>query len=566
MKLKVNVALVLFASTFALLPINRGVIMENHPQIKEQVINNNESFDFYSSSTYQFGFENGVLTSHSSAEQKAILKDFSSATVDAKFTISAPSIDSPVNGGLYVHAKEAGNDVDQIDAFNIQIEKGSGSNHYRVNLFEFTNSAYIGCIANTVDLFIKKASLDVRVTVDETDINVYLNNSDVPSLNKKIKSYAKDGLSVGFRSMFANQTFSNIDISSQIETKEVPTVKVLMVGNSYAQDTMTYAHEIAASQGVNMVCGVIYYGGCTVQQHATFIENKSPVYIYFKNGGTDKMNATFDDILFDEDWDYISIQTGTGNQGLKDTYYPYIQKIISYLEFNRPRAEVGLFQSWQVPSCFEGTGNSRLSKYGDSTENMYHAIINATHEIVEETGLEFLVGSSEIMHRINETAICDDSVLEKSFNRDSTGHLNERGRYLMGMLMYKTITGMNVGSVNYLPYGHTYGDIAGPSEAEIEVMKDVVEGMFDEYKSMNHLVDPKAIVGIEVENYKKNYVVDEYFDYENMKVNVVYGDGRKIETKNYSINIMRPLKLTDSVLIVSYHGLKLRLEIEVSRN
>lgn len=293
-------------------------------------------------------------------------------------------------------------------------------------------------------------NIDVRITANETDINVYLNNSKAPSMNKKIESFNKNGTHVGFRSYGASQSFSNIEIRDYIEIEDIPTVKVLMVGNSYAQDTMTYCHEIGVNQGVNIICGVIYYGGCTVKQHAEFIDSGASVYKYFKNGGTDKENATFDDILFDEDWDYITIQSGSGDQGLKDTYYPYIKRIIAYIENKRPRAEIGLFQSWQVPSCFEGQGNSRLSKYGDSSENMYREIVRVTKEIKEENGMEFIVASSEIMHRIKETRVCNDSILEKSFNRDGVGHLNENGRYMMGMLMYKTITGKCINNISYL--------------------------------------------------------------------------------------------------------------------
>ena len=532
MKLKVNTAFVLFAASFMLFPsvTNKNVtnkvivpIQENGNKVSYD--ENNIAFDFYSSSSSQFTYEDGMLMSASDAEQKAIVKDFSSQTVDASFTIPLISIDSVLNSGLYIHAKEAGNAIDEIDAFNVEVEKDIGSDHFKVSLFEFTNGAFVTSLGNTVEFACPARNLKIRVTADEYDINVYINDNDVPSLNKKIHSFGKDGMQVGFRSMFALQRFTNIKVSSVIEEKEIPIVKVLMVGNSYAVDTMTYAHEIAASQGVNMVCGVVYYGGCTVKQHAQFIADKSAVYTYYKNGGIDKLYATFDDILFDEDWDYITIQSGSGDQGIKSTYYPYIQKIIAYLEHNHPRGEIGMFQSWHMPSCLEGTGNGRLSKYDDNSEKMYQEIVKATNEVKEETGLAFTVASCEILHRINETSVCDDTSLEKSFQRDNTGHQNEKGRYMMGMLMYKTITGMNVRGANYLPYGYSYGEVLGPDEETASVIKEVVEGIFDEYECVSCLVNPNDIIDIEVESYKDTYVEGEYFDYQTAKVNVIYTMG-----------------------------------------
>ena len=566
MKLKSSALLGLLAFSFAVIPYVKQTDKVLSPIHREAVVldENNLDFDFYSSSDSNFTYEDGLLIPAGNGELKAIVKDFSSSTVDARFTIPLISVSTNLNGGMYFHAKEVGNEVDHIDAFNVEVEKDAGSDHFKISVFEFTNSAYVGSIANTVEFAAPSRNLNIRVTIDENDLNVYLDGNDVPSLNKKIKSFNKDGMQVGFRSMFAEQRFSNIYISSEIEEKELPTVKVLMVGNSYAQDTMTYCHEIAASQGVNMVCGVVYYGGCTVRQHAQFIEEKSAVYTYFKNGGTDKLNATFDDILFDEDWDYITIQSGSGDQGIKSTYYPYIQKIISYIEYKLPRAEIGIFQSWHQPACLEGTGNSRLSKYDDSSETMYQAIIQSTNEIKEELGLRFTVASCEVLHRINETDVCDDTALETSFQRDTTGHQNENGRYMMGMLMYKTITGMNVRGVTYLPYGYSYGETLGPNEETAEVIKEVVQGIFNEYDSLNHLVDPKQVVDLEVESYKDTYVAGEYFDYQNAKVNVLFADGRKEETKYFTIDIMRPLTVEDTTINISYRGKTISLNISVS--
>ena len=566
MKLKSSALLGLLAFSFAIIPSAKQVDKVLYPVHRDAIVldENNIDFDFYSSSDSGFTYEDGLLIPANSGELKAIVKDFSSATVDARFTIPLISVATNLNGGMYFHAKDAGDNVDQIDAFNVQVEKDAGSDHFRISVFEFTNSAFVGRIANTVEFAAPTRNLNVRITADENDINVYLNDNDVPSLNKKIKSFNKDGMQVGFRSMFADQRFSNISISSEIEQKNNPTVKVLMVGNSYAVDTMTYCHEIAASQGVNMVCGVMYYGGCTVRQHAQFIEENSAVYTYYKNAGEDKFNATFDDILFDEDWDFITIQSGSGDQGIKSTYYPYIQKIISYIEYKLPRAEIGIFQSWHQPKCLEGTGNSRLSKYGDSSETMYQEIVKATNEIKEENGLAFTVASCEVLHRINETSVCDDTALETSFQRDTTGHQNENGRYMMGMLMYKTITGMKVESASYLPYGYSYGETLGPNEETAAVVKEVVEGIFDEYECLNYLFNPNEVIEIEVESYKNTYAIGEYFDYQNIKVNAIYADGRKEETKYFTIDLMRPLTASDTQVVISYRGQSVSVNISVS--
>ena len=572
MKMNISLSLLLLAASLMCLPSfknnNRGNDM-NKLKNKESVAIKNEqneefAFDFYSSADGSFIYENNELHSTSAGEQKAILKNFSSKELDISFTISGATQHSTINGGLYFHAKNARSVIDGIDAFNVQVVKDPSSPFYTISVFNFENSVFKDAISNTIKFSYVERNIKIRVTANEKELNVYLNGSNIPSLTKQLKNIDKSGLEVGFRSMFAEQTFSNIVVSDKIKMDYVPTVKVLMVGNSYAQDTMTYCHEIAASQGVNMVCGVIFYGGCTVEQHSQFIEKNSNVYTYFKNGGTDKNNANFDEILLDEDWDYITIQTGTGNQGLKDTYYPYIQKIIAHIENLVPKAEVGLFQSWYVPQCFEGKGNSRLSKYNDSSTLMYQETNRVTKEVQLEMGLEFIVGSNEMLHRISLTDICDESALETCFNRDSVGHMNEKGRYMMGMLMFRTITGYSFDKADYLPFGRSYDEeTEGVNQEIINIIKPVVLGMIDEFSLVNHFEKHVDVVNLEVNEYQREYNAGEYFNYQHAIVNVVYSNGQKENTKNFVINIMRPLTQLDNEIVISYKGKSIDLPIHV---
>jgi len=264
MKKKI-IALTLILTTIIML--NAGIIITNAQQNNiegAQVEQSQLDFDLYTSGNASFIYEEGNLTSNVNGEQKAILQDFESRMLDASFTVAPTSNEGIINGGIYLFASQVTPVQDGIDAINVQVERQLNSNYYKVFIFEFTNGTFTRAISNTIPLAYENNQVKVRVTVNEDNINVYLDGSDIPSITKKITSNAHNGMQFGFRSQVASQIFSDISVSNEVNAPENKTVKVLMVGNSYAQDTMTYAHEIAKADGINMVCGVLYYGGCTI--------------------------------------------------------------------------------------------------------------------------------------------------------------------------------------------------------------------------------------------------------------------------------------------------------------
>ncbi len=564
MKKKI-IALTLILTTIIML--NAGIIITNAQQNNTegaQVEQSQLDFDLYTSGNASFIYEEGNLISNVNGEQKAILKDFTSRTLDVSFTISPTSNDGIINGGVYLFASQPTPAQDGIDALNVQIERQLNSNYYKVQIFDFADGAFAGVISNTIPLAYVNNQVEVRVIVDEKDINVYLDGSDIPSITKKITSNAHNGMQFGFRSQVASQIFSDISVSNEVNAPENKTVKVLMVGNSYAQDTMTYAHEIAKADGINMVCGVLYYGGCTIKQHVEFIKGNEAVYTYFKNGGTDRTQATFFDVLYDEDWDYVTIQTGKGEQGLKETFYPYLPWLIALVENRLPSVEIGLFESWAVPKCYEGTGNSRLSHYNDNSQQMYESIISTFKDLKQENGVNFVVPSAEAFYRMDQTDICDNSVFETSFFRDSTAHANEKGRYMLGLTMYKAITGRTVEGNGFVPMGSTYGADAGVTAEDIKVIQQVVEGLFEDYNSTNAIPTVVTLDSIEVVNAKTQYKAGNYFDYNSIDVYAIYSDGSKIKVDCWVGNLFHRLTSEDSQVVITYQDKSAIIDISVN--
>ena len=70
--------------------------------------------------------------------------------------------------------------------------------------------------------------------------------------------------------LFANGCHANND-----------TIKVLAIGNSFSQDAVEqYLHELGEAEGITMIIGNMFIGGCSLERHVQNIRNNAPAYAY----------------------------------------------------------------------------------------------------------------------------------------------------------------------------------------------------------------------------------------------------------------------------------------------
>ena len=61
------------------------------------------------------------------------------------------------------------------------------------------------------------------------------------------------------------------------------TLKVLMIGNSFADDCAEYIDDIAIAADRPLIVGVLYRGGCSLQRHVSYIEKNADLIQRFTN-------------------------------------------------------------------------------------------------------------------------------------------------------------------------------------------------------------------------------------------------------------------------------------------
>ena len=218
-------------------------------------------------------------------------------------------------------------------------------------------------------------------------------------------------------------------------------ISVLMIGNSFSVDVARYTHQISLGSEVEIEVGVLYVGGCSLEQHIGFIKDGSSPYEWFVNGEFIGRYISFKDSLLLQEWDYITLQQVSVLSGIKDSFYPYIKDLMDYVREYQPKATFVLHKTWPYENGFN---NENFSHYNYDRETMYKAI-NETYDFVKrDLGINIVIRSGDIV----------EAAIEKygeHFHKDGF-HLNDEGRYLVALGFVHTFNNQPLNEL-YIPDG-----------------------------------------------------------------------------------------------------------------
>ena len=216
------------------------------------------------------------------------------------------------------------------------------------------------------------------------------------------------------------------------------TLKVLAIGNSFSNNTTRYLYDIAKAEGVeNIVLGRLYIGGCSLQKHMNCANNNLMSYTYYKNttGTWDKMeNVNMLYGIQDEEWDIITMQQSSGNSGLPDSYDPYLDQLIEYVNTNKTNPDAKLV--WHMTWAYQGDStHNDFAKYANSQDTMYKCIIEANKQkTVDHPAFSALIPVGTAVQNVR-TSYIGDTLTSDGF------HLNNMGEFIGGYVWYATFVG-----------------------------------------------------------------------------------------------------------------------------
>ena len=281
-------------------------------------------------------------------------------------------------------------------------------------------------------------------------------------------------------------------------------LKVLTIGNSFANSVFVYLPELAATfPDCKLHLEAANIGGCSLERHWNehLKSEKNP-----KHKPYDK-KYTLREKLTMQKWDIVTIQQVSGQSWKFESFQPYAENIIKLVRELAPQAEIVIQQTWayrgDAPQFRPG------SSWGFGQKEMYEKLEQAYRKLAEQyklrvipTGLatqihrekspvKFKVYAPELLTQLKRPALPDqtgdivgamrwwpkDKTNPKGewFIRVDFKHFNTQGQYMQACLWFAFLFDKKCSEIKYMPAKAKF------TAADAELLKSCAQAALDSY-------------------------------------------------------------------------------------
>ena len=211
-------------------------------------------------------------------------------------------------------------------------------------------------------------------------------------------------------------------------------MKILCIGNSFSQDATRYLYGIARAGGVDVKVVNLYIGGCSLSRHYRNMLSEERVYAFEINGMQNTgILVSIKEALLSDDWDVVTLQQQSSNSARYETFSLYLERLADYVRTMAPKARIFLHQTWAYKET-----SAKLISCGYSThEEMFLSVRQNYERARQEIGADGILLSGEAVLLANEAKEC-------GIYRDEFHMSRGFGRYMLGLVWYKTLTGGSI--------------------------------------------------------------------------------------------------------------------------
>lgn len=230
-------------------------------------------------------------------------------------------------------------------------------------------------------------------------------------------------------------------------------IRVLCIGNSFSWDAVEQELvPLCEAAGVEVEVHNLYYGGCSLQQHAEFLMKDTAAYshrvctnqkpeIRNQNYRVVKDTLSLRQALRDGKYDYISLQQASHDSGIRASYEPWLSMLIDTVRAYQPEAQLCWMQTWAYS---KDAKHPAYPRYHNNQSEMWDSIQSCTKYVQEITSNPLtsnpliVIPCGSAIQRARETKLGD------TMCRDGY-HLNYTyGRYTAACVWYEILTGKDV--------------------------------------------------------------------------------------------------------------------------
>lgn len=244
--------------------------------------------------------------------------------------------------------------------------------------------------------------------------------------------------------------------SCHIIVDEDGVIKILAIGNSFSDDALEHhLYGIVKGEGIDIVIGNMYIGGCSLERHWQNAQTDADVYSYRKivNGIKEtKENFRLSNAIVDENWDYISFQQASHFSGLISTYEPFLPPLMEYVKKLNENSSTKyvLHQTWAYASTSEHDG---FRNYNNDQMKMYNAIVKTVAEAAFLVDIRLIVPVGTAIQNAR-TSFVGDNFCSDGYHLDAN-----IGRYTASCTWAEKLLGLDVITSTYCPEFLTWEEI-----------------------------------------------------------------------------------------------------------
>lgn len=240
-------------------------------------------------------------------------------------------------------------------------------------------------------------------------------------------------------------------------------MNVIAIGNSFSQDATRYLHQIAKADNFNLKVVNLYIGGCSLETHWYNAENDLANYELELNGNQTGNMVSIKQALQSEKWDIVTLQQVSKQSTSYDTYQPYLNNLSLYVKKYAPDARQLIHQTWAYE---QGSEKLTVEMGYKDQKDMFDDLKSAYQKAATELGGLKIIPGGE----------CFQKALSKNvtnLHRDTYHASLGIGRYLLGLVWYKALSGRSV-------LDNTFCDFDEPIDTGIiPVLKRCAEEVFE---------------------------------------------------------------------------------------
>ena len=242
---------------------------------------------------------------------------------------------------------------------------------------------------------------------------------------------------------------------------EDDTLRLLMIGNSGCYYYADELYAMLAGTGIKAEVWHVYYSGCNVKQHWTWLNTDAANYklVSYSSAGKKVYESyTLEKCLLAGNWDVITLQQAFWPEmtveTAADATLSYASYLIAYVRQRFPNADLKWHQTWAYQVGFSpltedpATVEAVRKVLSVEKQTAFYQVINTTCETVcRENDLDYIPVANAWQLARKNPAVGDNLCARLGSNNDKGDNLHDGdiggGQYLNACVWFETLTGQS---------------------------------------------------------------------------------------------------------------------------